>query len=538
MRVLETKTLELLKSLNEGLILEASKKDILINKVGLSEKNADLLDKLCGPLSVWMGNKIINYYMNYYGTLTNRTSLHPEELKVVTINKINDSNLVNSNKSKITSIMDWIRVGLNGNLGDNKQLSYPELLKESEKWHEELGVGEGDINYVENNPIVLDFRDDDGNGFYWTNLETNDSPEECDRMGHCGRTNRYNTIYSLREVKPLNKKYKLNKSHLTAAIGDGDGVLYQLKGPKNSKPKEEFHKYILPLFYVLGGSGDEEDYLIRGVGSEYDSGNDFKITDLPKDLILDLYKNREEFFENPSMKYRLYTAGILDENPINWDIRIELTPNQLDRYVDGDWVTNRWTDKEGRRHESTMFETILMGDTYDFWYSDSGDWKSALYYNTDEENEKKIKEYLTNLAKENDINIEDMSLEDMVEVLDDDYEVREALSYSHNDAQAGDYSNYLYNELKSAVEEYGEVISMNDEGIVFNVDVEQFLSLDDEWVMEKFDEFEGNVGDMFEEMAWSGDIEKPKFNPDDRYVPDVDEENFNEMLSDRLSEFI
>ena len=79
-------------------------------------------------------------------------------------------------------------------------------------------------------------------------------------------------------AKVIINKYKLNKSHLTAAIGD-DGILYQLKGPKNSKPKDEFHKYIEPIFYVLGGSGEEEDYLIQGFGSEYNSEDDFKLSD-------------------------------------------------------------------------------------------------------------------------------------------------------------------------------------------------------------------------------------------------------------------
>jgi hypothetical protein len=65
-----------------------------------------------------------------------------------------------------------------------------------------------------------------------------------------------------------------------------------LKGPKNSKPQAEYHQYILPLFFVLGGGGEEEDYLIQGFGSEYASDLDFKITDLPDDTIKELYKSK------------------------------------------------------------------------------------------------------------------------------------------------------------------------------------------------------------------------------------------------------
>ena len=543
MRILENKTLELLKTLNGDLILEASKKDALINKVGFNEDNAEFLFNLCGSLSVWMANKLIEAYVEYFkntgwDSSSAANKFTDVEIRELVIDKINQKGL-SKQKTIIPGIMDWITVGLNGNLGENKKLTFPELMDKSKLWHEELGVSGGDINYVEKNPVVLDFRDDNGNGFYWVNLETNDSTEECNRMGHCGRTNRNNSIYSLREVKTLRKGYEINKSRLTASIGDSDGILYQLKGPKNSKPKEEFNKYILPLFYVLGGPGEEEDYLISGVGSEYDSENDFKITDLPNDLIMDLYKNREEFFKSPSMKYRLYIAGILDESPINWNIRVDTV--HLDRFVDGDWVLHRRRDKEGRTHETTMFDTILMGNTYDLWGDVDGDWESALQYDTNVENEKIIQDYLTNLAKENGINIEDMSLDDMVKELDEDYEVRNALSSSQNDAQAGDYSNYLYNELKTKVEDYGEVISMNDEGVVFDVDVEQFLSLDDdEWTLEMLDNYGGDVKEMFEDLTWSDEwgFQKPKFSPDDRYVPDVNEEYFNDILSDRLSEFI
>lgn len=536
MRVLESKTLELLKSLNEGLIFEASKKDILINKVGLSEKNAEVLDELCGPLSVWMGNKIINYYMNYYGTLTNELS--PEELKVVTIDKINDSNLVNSNKSKITSIMDWIRVGLNGNLGDNKRLSYPELIKESAKWHDELGVGEGDINYVEKNPIVLDFRDDDGNGFYWTNLETNDSPEECDRMGHCGRTNRYNTIYSLREVKPLNKKYKLNKSHLTAAIGENDGVLYQLKGPKNSKPKEEFHKYILPLFYVLGGPGEEEDYLIQGFGSEYNSEDDFKLSDLPEESIRSIYRDRPELFDTRPLLRKLDEMGIIELPPINYVIKIETDANSLSDYIDGDWVINRRTDKNGRVYETTIFESILNGDTWELWDNWDADWKAGLDYYVDNDNEVKIKNYLIGVAKENEIDITDMDLKEMIIELDEDNEIKNSIGSAINDAEADSYVSYLYGLLKDAIEEYGPVSEMNSDDVTFTVDVEQFLSLDDEYNDDLYERCEDDITCVFDEMIGDGDIDKPSFSPDERWYPDVDEKNFNEILSERLSEYI
>jgi hypothetical protein len=53
----------LIKEHLKRLILEVSKKDILINKVGLSIDNATLIDQLCGSLSIWMANKLIDYQL-------------------------------------------------------------------------------------------------------------------------------------------------------------------------------------------------------------------------------------------------------------------------------------------------------------------------------------------------------------------------------------------------------------------------------------------------------------------------------------------
>jgi hypothetical protein len=118
-------------------------------------------------------------------------------------------------------------------------------------------------------------------------------------MGHCGRTGYDNILYSLREVKKLSgDKFFLNKSHLTASIGL-NGTLYQLKGPKNSKPKKEYYNYILPLFYY---KKDNNRYLIDKIGSEYASNLDFKIEDFDPKIIQKLYNDRPKLFETRTLQ--------------------------------------------------------------------------------------------------------------------------------------------------------------------------------------------------------------------------------------------
>jgi hypothetical protein len=48
------------------LIFEASKKDVLINKLGFSKDNAETLANAAGPFAVWLGNKLIDVYANKY----------------------------------------------------------------------------------------------------------------------------------------------------------------------------------------------------------------------------------------------------------------------------------------------------------------------------------------------------------------------------------------------------------------------------------------------------------------------------------------
>ena len=131
------------------------------------------------------------------------------------------------------------------------------------------------------NEIIRDFRDKNGIGFYWADLNTNDSREECNRMGHCGRS--AGNLYSLRLTSPIeNTKFSKNRSYVTASVND-DGVLLQMKGPHNKKPSEELHPYIVP--FILND-------IVNEFGSEYQSSEDFSLGDLPDDKIKEIF-NRE-----------------------------------------------------------------------------------------------------------------------------------------------------------------------------------------------------------------------------------------------------
>ena len=519
------------------ILLEGSKKKILMDKLGLSETNAEILDELCGSLAVWMANKLIGhqlYIIKSYRNFDDDVKMSQSEL----IDKMNGNNLVSVQKSKIISIMDYIRVGLNGNIQSVKDSSFYDLYQESKKWHDSLAIGLGELNYVEKNPIVVDFRDDKGDGFYWTNLRTSNSPEECERMGHCGRSSLGN-LYSLRQYKQFpGGKFKINKSHLTAAIGE-DGILYQLKGPKNSKPEDKYNKLILPLFYLKDADGN---YLIEGLGSEYAASQDFKLSDLPKETIVKLYNDRPELFEKRSLQKLLISMGIVDRPPVDYKFILKIEPDDIGRYIKGDYKirTRKWKDKETGRERTSdvwLFDVIMSGDGWELWGNYDADWKASLEYYTDNKSAEKIWEIVKAISEKNEIDIEGMSLEDAIEEVDGDHDIRNALSNATNNAESSSYVDHLWTTLKDAVSEYGNVTKFDDEGAIVEIDLSNYIDdVDDDTLEEFFDNCNDDVECVFGELIGNDYIDKPEFYVDDRWTPDVEKEYFNETLMDYLSE--
>ena len=507
-----------------------------MDKIGFNEDNADLLDKLCGPLSVWMAKKMMEVQQN-----NNASWNHPPKQGQELIDQMNSNGILRTARSKIQSIMDWVRVGLNGNLGEYKDLPFIDLVLHSKDWHDSLEIGQGDINYKEENPTILDYTDENGNGFYWADLNTNNSPEECERMGHCGRSS-YGSLFSLRQNIPLNNKYKLNKSVLTAAIGE-DGILYQLKGVKNSKPKDEYHQYILPLFFVLDGPGEEDDYLIQGFGSEYASDQDFKLSDLPEETIKDLYQNRPELFSSRPMQRLLGQMGIIEVEPLPTTFTLEIKPEDFEDYIDGGWdntYTNRVTNVKRR---VSIFTEIMSGDAWELWgHHDNEDLGSYFQYTIDKETKERLWDIVRKTAQRDGVELtEDLYLEDAIKEVDDDWEIRNAIGSAINDADANDYVDYLQKQVESALEEYGNVYEFNDTGAKIQVDLSNLVDIDNPEVDALFEDFmdrngKYNLDSILRELIYIGHIDKPTFNYDERWYPSPDDSVVNENVNYRLDD--
>jgi hypothetical protein len=145
---------------------------------------------------------------------------------------------------------------------------------------------------------VLDF----GDGWAWWNLDRPSCRKEGDAMGHCGNTANPqpgDTILSLR--KDLGEGQF--RPSLTFILHE-DGMLGEMKGRANDKPKAAYHKMIAALL--------EQPFIKGARGGGYASQNNFSIFDLDeaerekllkeKPLLETLYDCWHQFQKAPAHK--------------------------------------------------------------------------------------------------------------------------------------------------------------------------------------------------------------------------------------------
>lgn len=513
------------------LITEASKMDSLINKLKITEPNAKFLNQSCGKLSIWMANKIIDAILDkkYALILNQPIPTGPNARKSEDVANILNVRLNSINvRQTIISIMDYIRVGLSGNIKTINDLSIEDIAELSREWHESLEVGAGSIDYKEEHEIILDFRDENGEGFYWADLGTNYSEEECERMGHCGRSS-YGGLVSLRKNSKIpGTNHTLNKSYLTAAIGNGS--MYQLKGPKNSKPEDKYHKYIIPLFYL---TDDDGDYFITGFSSEYESSLDFKLTDLSDQEIRDIYENRPDLFDSLGGKFLLNSLKISGVT-VDLNVTISIDPDDISSLVS--------CDRRGRRGCDELFISIIDGEMYSYFDSYYNHFSSiyAVRDMINDSNLSEIKDFINKKAEKENLDISELDLDEAAKELDIQNEILSVINMAYGECESNEYANLYWNKLKECLEEYGKIIRYFHEGepnkALIEIDLyELFRNIPIGDINTYSDNFGDDYFSIIKEAIYDGNITPPDFSIPDYFYADVSDEAFNESLEHRIS---
>ncbi len=367
-------------------------------------------------------------------------------------------------------------------------------------------------------------------------------------MGHCGYSTNGANLFSLRQDMIIDKA-KINKSILTAAIDD-DGMILQLKGVKNSKPKEEYHKYIAALL-LLEENGKK---VINGFKAEYKPDADFNLNDIKdNDFLKKIIK------ENPNLVYQLSTrvtlAMRLKDKTINSYLIGDITPDKLffEKIV---YKSNRYTSHD-------ILYKIYNGeyDSYDLLsnkilnHSEFADSYNNEINNENKEtilkilkdvnqNQDNIEESLSELSN---INIDNLT--DYIKSRDDYYYFRlkdsgviSAVSRSLDLCNVNSQIEQIIKEINSFLSYFGNTSNHGKIKINLLELVKEAIEItgDEDKVFGILNDLEYNdiedAGLDFIIKCYNEDIyeEKLSIDTDDIY-PKFNKESFNEILQDELA---
>lgn len=160
------------------------------------------------------------------------------------------------------------------------------FMKVEEEWKEKHSATlDMTDSYHRNEKAIVTFPD----GAAWFNLGRSGCSREAEAMGHCGNGvgEEHETVLSLRFPALDDKGRRIPnvwRPALTFILNTRDGSLGEMKGRNNSKPKPEYHPYIvklieLPLIKELRGGG-------------YLSHNNFSLQDLDAEIRNDLLSKK------------------------------------------------------------------------------------------------------------------------------------------------------------------------------------------------------------------------------------------------------
>lgn len=291
------------------LILEGDKRAVIMNSVKLPKEIADWAHNLSDKYSIWIAdsfkkdfidatnkdleeknldsqkkNELINKILNVL-SVPSLKSFKPEneyEMKVrdVILNRAENYT------GTYQYILDWLKgrqtLAPETDQINLKTLTFDGAQQRSKTWHDELKKIQGGKIEDEDGEVIKTFPD----GFYWIRLGRAKCEKEGTAMGHCGSGR--GMLYSLRRDK---------YPYVTADINENTGQVMQMKGRANTKPKPDFHKYIIP--FILGDNPN-----IQYFHSIYQPETDFNIADLNTEQVEDAVSKKPSlmFLANGGIK--------------------------------------------------------------------------------------------------------------------------------------------------------------------------------------------------------------------------------------------
>ena len=503
-------------------------KSILMDKIGLNEGNADYLISRSPKLAIWFGDALVNYTIKDYEiaktNLENQNIATTKDTKKLALDRLNyNGNYINLNYANaITTILDWLQHPLTPKQ-NLRELKWDEALNKAIDFHDELEAMEGQVDFVEpkENTIIMTFpKTQEGIEYYWVTIPKSFCSEESKRMGHCGRTQYGNNLLSLRSIKPYGKGHTINDSHVTIAYlnSHSGSYFYQVKGKRNQKPSEKYYPYIYDLIVKF-----VNDLEFDGFRQEYGSENDYGYKDMTDEQLKYLLKIDPQLFDNVGERLFLYERGIKKEKP-NLTFTSKFSIGEIDELID----TPRMRDN--------FIMRALEGE---FEYREVPEYNSnELLIQLDRESEELLFEYISKITKEPLEKVRENGLDYYFENkndYDESWQWVSLLGDTNMQLENDAYNTYLYNAIKEALEEYGEVLELNVNEAILKIDLYNLATIED--IIEAFDNYDKPENAFIYLVNDARVIEKPNLNENisDYYYPDYSYNEFNEVLRDRLA---
>lgn len=521
--------------------------------------------------TVWVGNvykdQIIKYVkdnnisININKVLQEGTKTKEEKEKLDEIISIVEREI----KDDLKTVLDWFNSPLRREKIKLGNLDFNTAVEKAKNFHDDL-KSSGKAIENETGEIVMRFND----GFYWIDLEASSDKQEGESMGHCAST-LADTLISLRDPN--------KRPHVTMAF-TGEGLIYQLKGKENTKPKEKYHKYIVEFLKIpnvdtdfVVDTVDEEDfdyYHVKNFQYEYDAEHDFNIFDLSEDKIIEVLNINPDLDTGFGIRYLKYK-----NNMVGGDDIVKLWDDLYFENGDFKLKINEWEDlsdlfKYFRDRKDGVEIQILNGEFFDLIDIESD---PAIFFNTWDRRLNKTKKQIMNDVINSDeefyigddegyINItKDMIYFDeekgevyveyndenylLVDILEQSKETKiyEKIRWTYHQCNILNTEREALDDVYKSIEETLGPVSFEKEGTFITInkilsDISKTESYSEETAEDHHSMLE-YINFLHEEYDLLDDgieVEEPRYGWGERY--DIDEEEFYQMYTEEADDII
>lgn len=279
-----------------GVLLEKDERKTIVDVLKLPQKVADWAHGINDKLSLWIANTFKN---DLYAEFPAFKEIDLDKDYTDPLNRSKKKMLLqildrwmDNRRDEYGYIMDWLRgrneIAIETDKIILKDLTFKQALDRSKRWHDEVAKIRGGQIQGETGEVIKVFPD----GFYWINLQTSYCSKESAAMGHCGNVvESRNVLYSLRK-----ERYP----YITVELNHRTGKIRQIKGRANTRPKSDFHPYI--VWFIL-----DKNLGVTGIDSIFRPETDFHVEDLSNSLLNKViqekpgmvfhFDNKEEFYK-------------------------------------------------------------------------------------------------------------------------------------------------------------------------------------------------------------------------------------------------